>query len=419
MKKYRIIAATYAVATILSLGAYSFAGSRLMEDYRLAAKYSSARAFEETVSSLNTLDSALKKSLYATDSAMRSRLCSEAFAGALAAETAMATLPFSTIELEQLTAFLNYAGDYAYTLGRQSAQPDAEQLQILSELSSRAGEFSEKLRQLQGSINSGELLMDSLQQPLGNVNENAGAGLLSESLLEYENGLGAFEMPDYEGKYNTVEKSAEGDLDEDGMKALAAEYAGVDVQQLKSEYSYEGESGRKCYSAGDIFICVSPAGVESIGRSRLVGEALIDDAQAQQAAEQYLKDRGLDKLSLSEKTQNGYITVMEYAVNENGIMWPDNYVKIAIAMDDGSVYSFNALNYSQEESGAEWSIDEKEARKAVPASLSIKSAQKLISSSADGKNRGCYRFDCLSEMGEIVSVLVDGKSGKQIDISID
>lgn len=415
MKKYRIIAATYTVAAILSLGIYSFAGNRLMADYRLAAKYSSARAFEETISSVDMLDSALKKSLYATDSAMRSRLCSEAFAGALAAETAMATLPFSTQELEQLTAFLNYAGDYAYTLGRQSKQPDEEQLQLLSELSGRAGEFSKKLRELQGSINSGELLMDSRQQPLGNVNENAGAGLLSESLLEYENSLDAFEMPDYEGKYNTAEKSEEGDLTGDEMKALAAEYAGVDVQQLKSEYAYEGESGRMCYSAGDTFICVSPAGVESIGQSRLVGEALIDAAQAEQAAGEYLKDRGFENLSLSEKTQSGYITVMEYAVNENGIMWPDNHVKIAIAMDDGSVYSFNALNYSEDASGAKWSIDEKEAKKAVPESLNILSAEKLIS----GSGSGCYNFKCMNDMGETVNICVDGKTGGQTKISIN
>lgn len=414
MKKYRIIAATYAIAAILSLGIYSFAGNRLMADYRLAAKYSSARAFEETVSAVDMLDSALKKSLYATDSAMRSRLCAEAFAGALAAETAMATLPFSTQELEQLTAFLNYAGDYAYTLGRQTAGPGEEQLAFLAELSTAATQFSQKLKELQGGINSGELLMDSLQQPLGNVNENSDAGLLSASMLEYENGLEELQMPDYEGKYNAAERSDEGGLDDDEMKALAARFAGVDVQQLKNEYSYGDESGRKCYSVGESFICVSPAGVESIGQSRLVGEALIDAAQAEQTARQYLKDHGFENLSLSEKTQNGYITVMEYAVNENGILWPDNYIKIGIAMDDGSVYSFNALSYHDGASGAKWSIDENEAKKAVPDSLTVQSAEKQIKA-----GEGCYNFECTNDMGENVNIIIDGKTGKQMEISIN
>ena len=414
MKKYRIIAATYAIAAILSLGIYSFAGNRLMADYRLAAKYSSARAFEETVSAVDMLDSALKKSLYATDSAMRSRLCAEAFAGALAAETAMATLPFSTQELEQLTAFLNYAGDYAYTLGRQAAEPGEEQLAFLAELSTAATQFSQKLKELQGGINSGELLMDSLQQPLGNIKENAEAGLLSAGLLEYENGLEELQMPEYEGKYTEEEKAVEGELSEEEMKALAARFAGIDAQRLKEEYAYNGTEGRKCYSAEGVFICVSPAGVESLGQTRLVSEALIDAAQAEQTAGQYLKDHGFENLSLSEKNQNGYITVMEYAVNENGIMWPDNHIKIGIAMDDGSVYSFNALNYHDDASGAKWSIDEKEAKKAVPESLTVQSAEKQIKA-----GEGCYNFRCMNDMGENVNILIDGKTGKQMEISIN
>lgn len=419
MKKHKIIISTYTIAALVALGAYSFAAHNLMEDYRLAAKYSSARAFEETVSSVDMLDSALKKSLYATDSAMRSRLCSEAFTGALAAETAMATLPFSTQELEQLTAFLNYAGDYAYSLGRQATEPGEEQLQILAELSARAQELSGKLRELQGGINSGELLMDSLQQPLGNVKQNAEAGLLSAKLLEYENGLDAVQMPGYEGKYSPAEESKQGELDENEMKALAAEYAGVEVQQLKEEYAYDGTDGRKCYSAGDMFICVSSKGVESIGQTRLVSDASLDTQQTQQAAEQYLKDRGFEKLQLSESRSNGNINILEYAATENGVLWPDNFIKIGIAMDDGSVYSFNALNFKDFSSGAKWSIDESEARKSVPVSLNILSSEKQIANRADGQAYGAYSFECENDFGEIVNILVDGKTGKQTEISIN
>ena len=417
-RKYRIIITTYAAAAITGLGIYSFACSRLLQNYELAADYSASRAFEETISSVEFMDSALQKSVYATDSAMCSRLCAEAYAGALAAETAMSSLPFSTQELEQLSAFLNFAGDYAYTLTRQNTLPEAAQLDILSELASRSGDFARKLRQLQGSVNSGELLMDKLHRPLGNVEQEMSGDFLSGSFLEYESSMGKREIPEYDGQYTPTESSVDGDLSEEEMKALAALYAGVDVQQLRSEHSYEGQPGRKCYSAGDTFICVSPAGVESLGQSRLVGKKLISDEQAEKIAADYLTARGYEDMKLSVKNSNGNINILEYAATENGVIWPDNYIKIAIAMDDGSVYSFNALNFSENPSGVCWEIDEKEARKAVPESLSIESVEKQISNSAGGQAHACYSYKCINDMGDMINVLVDGKTGHQMEISI-
>ena len=418
-RKFRILLATYGLAAVTALGIYSFAASNLLEDYELAAKYSSARAFEETVSSVDVLREALDKSRYATDKAMMSRLCSESYASALAAETAMSTLPFSNYELEQLGAFLNFTADYAYTLCRQGGESLEEaQLEIMAELSERAGDFASKLRELQSGVNSGELIMDSMQQPLGNVGRAEG-GLVSESLRQYESGLEKREIPNYDGKYNAPEKNDSGDLSEDEMKALAAAFAGAEVQQLKEEYRYAGTEGRMCYSAGDTLICVSPAGVESLGQTRLVSEIKLSVQQAEAIAENYLKTMGFEKLKLSESSPQGAVSVMKFAAEENGVIWPDNYIKIAVAMDDGAVYSFNALNYSEVSSGAAWEISEKEARKAVPQSLNVLSSEKLIANSPGGEALGCYRFECTNDMGETVNMLIDGKTAQQVEINVE
>ena len=60
--------------------------------------------------------------------------------------------------------------------------------------------------------------------------------------------------------------------------------AGVEPEELKKEYGYEGESRLRCYSAGTKYILVSSAGVESLTDSRLVEEAQIDIEQARQLA---------------------------------------------------------------------------------------------------------------------------------------
>ena len=416
-RKYKIILTTYTLAALTALGAYSFAASRILSGYELAAKYSSARAFEETVLSVDRMRGALEKSLYATDEAMLSRLCGEACAGALAAETAMSTLPFSSYQLEQLNAFLNFAGDYAYTLGRQGFErAEGEEAQVLSELSERAGEFSQKLRELQSSVNSGELIMDSLQSGMGNLGEER--NFLSGAMLEYEDGLETMEMPEYDGKYNIKNDTISGDLTADEMKALAAAFAGAEVQQLKEEYAYSGTEGRKCYSAGGTLICVSPAGVESLGQTRLVNEVKLTEQQALKAAEEYLKNHGFENLVLSEIGSRGAVCVMKFAVAEDGVPWVDNYIKVAIAMDDGSVYSFDAKQYSDEKSGVSWSCDSEKIAQSLPDSLSQKSIEKQIINSPGGKSTACYKITCTDEKGRNIELFVDGNSGKQKDIRV-
>ena len=416
-KKFKIILATYTIAALVALGGYSFAANRMLAGYELAARYSSARAFEETVLSVDKMKTALEKCQYATDNTMLSKLCSEAYASALAAETAMSTLPFSNYRLEQTAALLNFAGDYAYTLGRQGLEkPDEKQLEELKEISKRSGEFSQKLRELQSSVNSGELIMDNVQSVMGNISQ-AETGLVSEAMLEYEAGMNGYELPEYDGKYNVKAVKANGELSQDEMKALAATYAGVEVQQLKEEYAYAGEDGRKCYSVGGTYICVSPAGVESLGQTRLVSEVKLSDSQAEKAAEDYLEANGYKNLSLSEKTTQGAVSVMKFAATEDGVLWPDNYIKVAIAMDDGSVYSFDSRNYSEAESGVAWTVDKQKAIEAMPESLTLDKIEKVIINSNGGKAMACYKLLCTSENGTKLELIVNANSGKQQEIS--
>ena len=211
-KKTAILAASYLTAALLALGFWAWTGHSRLADYRLAAKYSSGRAFDETVRSVEALSQALAKSVYAADAGMCGRICSEAYANALAAETALSTLPFSTQELEQISAFLNVAGDYAYTLGYESAREgfSQEQLENLTELSASAAEFSDLLRQLQAGVGEGSVVMDSREVRLNNVDgQPEGTELLSARLAAYEQSFRAPAELKYDGLYGKEEQTSQ------------------------------------------------------------------------------------------------------------------------------------------------------------------------------------------------------------------
>lgn len=419
-RKTRILVITYAAAAIAALGLYSFAVHGQLERHSYIARYSSAQAFEQTVAATEALSMAMQKSAYATDGAMCSLICSEAYADALAAETAMSSLPFSTQELEQLSAFLNVAGDYAHCLSYEAAAEGFNEKQVreLSSMGRRAEELAKALREMQGSVNRGDIIMDSRVTEIANVGVEDGDKLSGE-LLDYEAQFDCGSTPDYDGKYALCQESGGGlRLTEEDMLRQAAEFAGVSKEALKKEYDYEGGDGRHCYSAGEMMICVSSAGVESMASTRLVSDISISEKEAQSAAESFLQNHGFENLALINTRSQGAVLRLEFAGLEGDALYLDNTLTVAVAMDDGSIYAFNAADYCADKTGAEFTVSQEQAEEKLPQSLKALEARKVILKSDGGKALPCYEFSCSDKNRREVTIYVDAQTGIQRRINI-
>ncbi len=420
MRKYIRLVRIYAIAAVLVLALWAGVNAQYVQGLRQAALYRSSLAFEETVHAADSLSRALRKSLYATDGAMCASVCGEAYAAACAAESAMAVLPFSTQELEQLSAFLNQAGDYAYTLCGESREGgfSEQELNTLRDFAVRSAEFIGTLRAAQEELNGGELRMDSREQRLRNVGSEPGLPL-SARLLDYEAAFAPPSALSYDGKYSREERPAEGYLTEEEMQQAAAAFLGVAPEELEKVYEYEGLEGRRCFRCGDIFLCVSRSGVESMSQTRLVSEALLSEEEARAAAEDFLKERGYNDLTLRELRTAGAVAAMRFARTEGNAVWLDNDLSIAIALDDGSVHSFNAADFREQKSGVSFSLDEEQAREALPEAFEPESSRQVILTSAGGRDRGCYEFIGSGQGGERVSIYVDAETGEEYRILVE
>ena len=378
----------YTAAALVTLSVLSAVLYSKLADYRLTALYSSSGAFETTVSAVDGLSRSLKKSLYVTDATLGRSICTQAYANALAAEAALSALPFSTQELEQLSGFLNRAGDYAKSLGAQSSDKlSDEQKQQLKAMSDTAAEFSARLRDMQGRVNSGELIMDSREEQLQNIGIED-TGKLSAELLGYEADFTAPEDFQYDGQYSTRPEKERGKLSEKQARALAAEAVGMEPRELKDEYGYEGEDGRRCYSAGNVLLCVSSRGLESLSQSRLVGSGSISAEQAE------------------EPVQDGALRI-------------DDYISVSVALDDGSIYSYDATRYSDDAPEIDWSCDEETARGSLPDNVSVSGSRKVIVQRPGGEYMACYEFDCTGSEGESLRIYADGSDGRQCRIQLE
>lgn len=417
--RYRRIVRIYALAAVLVLALWSFVNASYLERWRQTAAYSSALAFEETVRSVDSLAQALDRSLYATDVGMCARVCGEAYASACAAESALATLPFSTEQLEQLSAFLNRAGDYAHTLCAEGAAGGfgAEERRSLAALSERADDFVATLLSLRDSLNAGEARMDSRERRLRNIGSEPGRPI-SASLLDYEAGFSLPEAPDYDGKFSRADAGESGYLTEEEMRAAAAAFLGVSPQELEKTYEYDGAGGRRCYRCGDAFLCVSRGGVESLSQARLVSEATLTQDEAVALAEQALARAGYEGMLLTQLRQNGAVLSLRYARTEGEAVWLDNAVSLAVALDDGSIYSFNTADYRAGESGARWQLDSEAAAASLPGNFRAAESRPVILTSEGGRSFGCYEFSGEGEKGEQLRIYIDAADGRERRIEI-
>jgi len=406
----------YTSAVILCLVLLSAVLYSRLADYRRAALYSSREAFEETVTAVDGLSKALRKSVYATDGGMCAKICAEANANAMAAQAAIATLPFETVQLEQTSAFLNTVGDYTWTMAREAAQGGFSQERVdeLAGLAQTAGDFARMLTDLRRSLNDGETVMDSMETPLANVGPEAGEKL-SASLLEFEAAFSPMTLS-YDGQYGYEKEKSTGSLSEEEKLSIASRAVGKPERELQKQYDYEAENGLSCYAAGDKIIIVSSKGLESMASSRLIDAGSVSEEQAKQNAEKFLRDMGFEGLTFAGAGQSGGVYELRYCPGSDDAVWVDNYLRVCIASDDGSVHSFDASRICEAQEMPEWSITREQAQEKLPQSLTTQSDRKVIVRSDGNRAVPTYEFTCKNEAGEGVIVYVDGKTGEQYAI---
>ncbi len=414
-KKTFVIIVTYLTAAVIALGAYTAVHYDMERRYRRTAGYGYAQAFEELVYSVSGLSESLHRAAYATGAELSGQLCADIYGSCLAAEMSMAALPFSTQELEQTAAFIGLAGDYARSRLRASAQSgfDDASRRSFAGLYKTAAELTQKLRELRDSVNEGEVLLDEPENVFA-----ASGGRLGEHMLAIEDGVGTTELGSYGGRYAARPASQSGTpvaLDE--ARAIAAEYFGLDEDELECEYT--AEDGRVCFSFDGGSVCLDADGnVLSLSSERSVAGDM-PSAELERVAREFLASRGFGELYLSLSERVGSVQMLEFDCVENGVRCMGDSVRVSVAGDRGDIYAFDAVGHVENHGlyrGQTAAVSEGAARAALPDTLSVTGSQLCCAPCDDGSGVLCYGFDCLGSDGEELLVLVNAQTGLQFDI---
>ncbi|MBQ6465223.1 MAG: germination protein YpeB [Oscillospiraceae bacterium] len=418
-RKARVLIASYTGAALVALSIFSAVCYGHLRIYRRQTGYDAARAFEETVGGIDRLSRSLEKSLYAADGGMCGKVCAEICADARTAETAMSALPFSTVELEQIRGFLGLVGDYAYTLCREAAERGFtdEQRRDLAAMSDTASELAVAVRRMQTGVNEGRLTMDSREAQIANVGVDEELRWLSAELVDCEANFTPLEAPRYDGRYTAVEAREETPPDEQTARTLAASALSAAPEELETAADY-ADASRLCYRSGTRTVCVSAAGLETLTDSRLVSEARLSEDEGRAAAEAFLAQQGCEGLHLEDSRQSGALLSLRYASAAGEVANLDKTVTVTVALDDGSIYAYDACALSTEAAAEGWD-GKATPEEWVPAGLTLEGVRKVTLQSAGGRSLPCWELSCRGAEEREVTLYINALTGKQQEIVVE
>ena len=429
---------TFLAAAALVAGGLAFTENRRARGLELYARASTQRAFDELVTNVTEMSNALEKSVYVTDPALESALCTQIFGRAASAQMAMAALPWSSQELERMSGFLSRVGDYACTLSRTvggSGGYSREEQDNLSQLSETAGVMRLNLQDMQARIMAGKLTMDEVYGAAERLEAREGGAPMAGSAFQRVEA----EFPElpsliYDGPFSESmldphPRFLEGksQVTEARARQAAASFLGVREDELVLQGEVKGTIPCRSFSAetaaGEYTVYVTDSGgaILSALCSRLPGREKISTEECVSRADSFMSRLGIDGMRESyHMAQDGVVTVNYEYVQDGVLCYPD-LIKVGIAMDTGALMSYDARGYISchvKRTLPEEKITERQARDTISPALAAGEHRMALIPSPGGEERLCHEFSCTAGDERRYLVYVNAVTGAQEKILI-
>ena len=179
-------------------------------------------------------------------------------------------------------------------------------------------------------------------------------------------------------------------------------------------YCFYSEGGRCAVSknGGYIVYCI---------KSRGVKESALTAENAAQRADEYLESLGIKDMERTYYECYNNVCTVNYAYNDGGITCYTDLIKVAVALDNGEILSFDArgflVNHRERDFG-EPKVAESEAAEEISPSLTPKKVSLAVIPTDSVEEKLCYEFLCRSDDGKDVLVYVNAMTGEEEDILI-
>lgn len=434
-RRVRVLAASFTAAAFAVSVGFGVQGHIRAEDYRRQLDNGYRQAFTELTTAAGELDAALEKVTYATTPALFASLCAQAYAKALAAQSALGELPYGNVELEQTAAFFAKAGDYAMAMARGTGAEGVctdENRETLRGLAAAAGELSATLQALQLQLDGGALHPEDVaaaEARLAAAQEDGEPVTSGSAFQTVEADFPQVPTLIYDGPFSEhlsgrTPQMLEGlpQVTEEEARRAAAAFAGLRAEVFTRTSDGAGELPAWGFSAlvdgGELYVEITKQGgqVLQMLSSRPVGEAALSRKEGVEQAAAFLEEHGYRDMAPSYFLEGDGILTVHFAPVLDGVYCYPDLVKVGVALDNGDVVSLEAhgylMNHGAREPAAP-AVSADEAAERVDSSLTVLSRQLALIPTGGEYEVLCHEFKCQNADGGHVLVYVNAATGQQ------
>ena len=431
----QVLAVSFTAAAFAVSVGFGVQGYVRAEDYRRQLDNGYRQAFTELTAAAGELDAALEKVAYATTPSLFASLCTQAYAKALAAQTALGELPYGNVELEQTAAFFAKAGDYAMSMARGASGEGVctdESRETLRGLAAAAGELSATLQALQLQLDGGVLSPEDVaaaEARLAAAQEDGEPVTSGSAFQTVEADFPQVPTLIYDGPFSEhlsgrTPQMLEGlpQVTEEEARRAAAAFAGLRAEVFTPTSDGAGNLPAWGFSAladgGELYVEITKQGgqVLQMLSSRPVGEAALSRKEGVEQAAAFLEEHGYRDMAPSYFLEGDGILTVHFAPVLDGVYCYPDLVKVGVALDNGDVVSFEAHGYLMKHGAREPAapaVSADEAAERVDSSLTILSRQLALIPTGGEYEVLCHEFKCQNADGGHVLVYVNAATGQQ------
>ena len=434
-RKMQVLAVSFTAAAFAVSVGFGVQGHARAEDYRRQLDNGYRQAFTELTTAAGELDAALEKVTYATTPDLFAVLCAQAYAKALAAQSALGELPYGNVELEQTAAFFAKAGDYAMAMARGTNGEGVctdENRETLRGLAAAAGELSATLQALQLQLDGGALHPEdvaAVEARLAAAAEDGGQITGGSAFQTVEADFPQVPTLIYDGPFSEhlssrTPQMLEGlpQVTEEEARRAAAAFAGLRAEVFTPTSDGAGNLPAWGFSAladgGELYVEITKQGgqVLQMLSSRPVGEAALSRKEGVEQAAAFLEEHGYRDMAPSYFLEGDGILTVHFAPVLDGVYCYPDLVKVGVALDNGDVVSFEAHGYLMKHGAREPAapaVSADEAAERVDPSLTVLSRQLALIPTGGEYEVLCHEFKCQNADGGHVLVYVNAATGQQ------
>ena len=438
-KRTVVLISSFSAILIIVLSIFLYKNNAEKIKYERHIENVYQHAFAELVDSVEDLDTALQKSLYATSPSMVSAVCTEVYGRSEAAIMAIGQLPFESIELEHTAAFISKVGDYAYSLSRSASLGEGysdDDTQNLRTLSESASALAQNLTNLYTDINDGVITiqkLNSARHSAGKSEDSIVPTSLADSLKTMEEEFPEVPSLIYDGPFSShIEDMSprllenEELISENEAVHIAADFLKCDKSELILNGKRDDNLPVYIITAGEnsekiLELTVQGGKILNYIDTRPVESDNLSQEEAVKAAKDFLTQNGYDSMTETYLYTAENTATINFAYKQGDVICYPDLIKVRVSLDDGTIISIESLGYIMnhyERNLPDTKVTSEEAKSKVTKDLKILSYELAVIPTTGKNEKFCHEFKCENEDGKHYIIYVNAETGIEENILI-